>query len=140
MMVIDDSLCDGPDRGRAVGSIGPIDQVEPLQGPMILGALPSHGRVLTERWIEDDRVRGLELDGGYLAPPLTWERIRDFVPCNHALRSGYRGSVVRWWDFYTPTELHNTAALTEYLRLHRPGRPHRRSHSRDDHCSHAEGH
>jgi DNA-binding CsgD family transcriptional regulator len=44
-----------------------------------------------------------------------WKYIRQFGPCDYPHRTGDLTSVVRWSDFYTTAELHNTPLFTDYF-------------------------
>jgi DNA-binding CsgD family transcriptional regulator len=49
-------------------------------------------------------------------PSQFWKYLGDFRPCGYAQRTGDLASVVRWSDFYTPTELCNAPLYAEFYR------------------------
>jgi DNA-binding CsgD family transcriptional regulator len=53
----------------------------------------------------------LEFDGP--TDPSFWELEPTFLPCHYSIDSGDFTSVVRWSDFYTPSELRNTPMFAE---------------------------
>jgi len=66
------------------------------------------------QWLETDD-RGLELDDTQSPePPELWEYTREFLPCTYAARTGDYATVVRWSDFYSPSELREQPLHAEF--------------------------
>jgi DNA-binding CsgD family transcriptional regulator len=76
-----------------------------------------NGRGLLDQWVGDDGAQGLEFGDDDDPDPAAWWRcVREFLPCSYPQRTGDLASVVRWSDFYTPAELHNTPIFAEFWR------------------------
>ncbi len=75
----------------------------------------AHGHGLLLQWREDgDRL--LELgDSQPPQPPEFWRYAEDFLPCSYPQRTGDLVRVVRWSDFYTPTQLGNVPMFAEFF-------------------------
>lgn len=67
---------------------------------------------LLDQWVEGGE-RGAEIGNGD-DPDGWWECVTSFLPCRYAERTGDHASVVRWSDFYTPTELRGTSFYPEF--------------------------
>lgn len=76
-----------------------------------------NGHCLLDQSVGDDGVRRLDFGDGDDPDPAAWWRcVRGFLPCSYPQRTGDLASVVRWSDFYTPAELHNTPIFADFWR------------------------
>jgi DNA-binding CsgD family transcriptional regulator len=73
-------------------------------------------RTQIEQSIDDEGERDLERrEGDPPEPVVYWKHYPSFLPYSYPERTGDLVSVVRWSDFYTPTQLRSTPLIAEYL-------------------------
>jgi len=73
-------------------------------------------RTQIEQSVDDEGERKLEhREGDPPEPVVYWKHYPGFLPYSYPERTGDLASVVRWSDFYTPTQLRSAPLIAEYL-------------------------
>jgi DNA-binding CsgD family transcriptional regulator len=76
----------------------------------------AHGKnIVFQSHEAGDRV--LEIGEDPHDPAEFWTYVNQFAPCTYPHRTGDLASVVRWSDFYTNAELHNSPLFVEFYAL-----------------------
>jgi DNA-binding CsgD family transcriptional regulator len=113
LAVIEEGRRDHPTEGMPWAVLEGLAALVPCEEVSFPEADLAHGHQMLCQWYRSgDRAITFGDDG--LSAEF-WEHLEQFAPCNYPQRTGDLTSAVRWSDFYTTTELHNTPLFTEYF-------------------------
>lgn len=112
MAVVEDGRRDDPTEGLpwavldGLAGLVACDRISFPEADLV------RNRGLLCQWVEDGE-HGIDI-GDDDTPDGWWESVKSFLPCSYPERTGDYASVVRWSDFYTPTELRNTSLYADF--------------------------
>jgi DNA-binding CsgD family transcriptional regulator len=111
--VIEEGRRDRPTEGMPWAVLEGLATLVPCDEVLFPEADFARGRGLLAQWYRSgDRMMNI---GGDELPAEFWEYLRRFAPCVYPDRTGDLTSAVRWSDFYTAAQLHNTPLFTDYF-------------------------
>ncbi len=114
LAVIEEGRRDHPTDGMPWAVLEGLAALVPCDEVLFPEADLARGHGLLSQWYRSgDRAMNIGGDEGL--PAEFWEYIKQFAPCDYPHRTGDLTSAVRWSDFYTTAQLHNTPLFTDYF-------------------------
>jgi DNA-binding CsgD family transcriptional regulator len=113
LAVIEDGRYDHPTEGMPWAVLEGLAALVPCDEVSFPEADLAGGHELLMQWYRSGDRALIVGDEGL--PAEFWEHLEQFAPCDYPHRTGDLTSAVRWSDFYTAAELHNTPLFAEYF-------------------------